>query len=343
MKVGILNVTGYAGIELARLLARHPNVTLHAITGRSEAGKALDDVFQSLTGMDVPILPELPDDVEFVFSGLPHKASAEALLPFIDRGIPVVDIAADFRLHDPADYQRWYGIDPPRPDLLATAIYGLTEIRRAEIAGATLVANPGCYPTAALLAVIPAIAAGIAKPDLIVDAKSGISGGGRSLALTNHYSEVNENVTPYSLSGHRHLPEIVQELAAITEATPTVTFIPHLVPMTRGILASCYLPLADTVEADPAALERRVIELYHDWYDREPFVFVTKAPPSTKATYGSNRALIHPRVDARARRLLVFAAIDNLVKGASGQAIQNMNVMLGWPEPLGLDGLPVYP
>ncbi|MCS6802217.1 MAG: N-acetyl-gamma-glutamyl-phosphate reductase [Chloroflexota bacterium] len=343
MNVGILNVTGYAGLELARLLARHPHVTLHAVTGRSDAGKALDEVFQSLTGLDLPIVSELPDDVEFVFSGLPHKASAEALLPFIDRGIPVVDLAADFRLHDPAEYQRWYNVAPPRPALLAQAVYGLTEIHRAEIAGARLVANPGCYPTAALLAVIPAIAAGIAKPDVIVDAKSGISGGGRSLALANHYSEVNENVTPYSVSGHRHLPEIVQELAALTASPPAVTFIPHLVPMTRGILASCYLPLADTVEEDPPALQRRVTDLYHDWYDREPFVFVSKTPPSTKATYGSNRALLYPVVDARARRLVVFSAIDNLVKGASGQAIQNMNVMLGWPETLGLEGLPVYP
>ena len=343
MKVGVLNVTGYAGVELARLLARHPHVTLHAVTGRSEVGKTLDDVFQSLTGLDLPIRAELPDDVEFVFSGLPHKASAEALLPFIERGIPVVDIAADFRLRDPAEYQRWYGVEAPRPALLAEAVYGLTEFRRAEIAASKLVANPGCYPTAALLAVIPAVAAGIAKPDVIVDAKSGISGGGRSLALANHYSEVNENVTPYGLSGHRHLPEMVQELAALTEATPTVTFIPHLVPMTRGILATCYLPLPDAIEEDPALLQRRVTDLYHEWYDDEPFVFVTKAPPSTKATAGSNRALIYPKVDAGARRLVVFGAIDNLVKGASGQAVQNMNVMLGWPETLGLDVLPVYP
>ncbi|MFN8535792.1 MAG: N-acetyl-gamma-glutamyl-phosphate reductase [Dehalococcoidia bacterium] len=343
MKVGVLNVTGYAGIELARLLAHHPNVTVHAVTGRSEAGKALDDVFQSLSGLDLPIVPELPEDVEFVFSGLPHKASAEALIPFVDRGVPVVDIAADFRLRDPAEYHRWYGVEAPRPSLLAEAVYGLTEIRRKEIARSKLVANPGCYPTAALLAVIPAVAAGIARPDVIVDAKSGISGGGRSLALTNHYSEVNENVTPYGLSGHRHLPEIVQELAAVTEATPTVTFIPHLVPMTRGILASCYLPLADTVEEDPALLQRHVTDLYRDWYDAEPFVFVTKTPPSTKATYGSNRALVHPKVDPYARRLLVFGAIDNLVKGASGQAIQNMNLMMGWPETLGIEGFPVYP
>jgi N-acetyl-gamma-glutamyl-phosphate reductase len=343
MKVGILNVTGYAGVELARILARHPNVTIHAVTGRSEAGKALDDVFHSLLGLDLPITSELPDDVEFVFSGLPHKASAEALIPFIDRGVPVVDIAADFRLHDAAEYQRWYGVEAPRPELLGDAVYGLTEIRRKEIQSSKLVANPGCYPTAALLAVIPAIAAGLAKPDVIVDAKSGISGGGRSLALTNHYSEVNENVTPYGLGGHRHLPEIVQELAALTEATPTVSFIPHLTPMTRGILASCYLPLADEVEEDPNRLQARVAEIYHEFYRDEPFTLVSKAPPSTKATYGSNRALVFPKVDGRARRLMAFGAIDNLVKGASGQAVQNMNAMLGWPETLGLDFFPVYP
>ncbi|MCL6648928.1 MAG: N-acetyl-gamma-glutamyl-phosphate reductase [Chloroflexi bacterium] len=343
MKVGVLNVTGYAGVELARLLSRHPEVRALAVTGRSEVGKRLDEVFPSLSGLDLPILPTLPEDVEVVFSGLPHKASAEALLPFIDRGVPVIDLAADFRLRDPAEYQRWYQVTPPRPELLAEAVYGLTELHRNRIAGARLVANPGCYPTAALLAVLPAVAGGLVKPDLIVDAKSGISGGGRSLSLANHYSEVNENVAPYGLAGHRHLPEIIQELVPFAEATPTVTFIPHLVPMTRGILASCYLPLADTVEADPLRLQSQVTDLYHAWYDKEPFVFVTTGPPATKATFGSNRALVYPTVDGRARRLLVFAAIDNLVKGAAGQAIQNLNVMCGWPETLGLDLLPVYP
>ncbi len=343
MKVGILNVTGYAGIELARLLSRHPNVEIAAVTGRSEAGKDLPGVFQHLIGLDIPITESLPDSVEFVFSGLPHKASAEALLPFIDSGVPVVDIAADFRLRDADEFRRWYNVEPPRPGLLPGAVYGLTEIRRREVANSKIVANPGCYPTAALLAAIPAVSSGLAEPDVIVDAKSGISGGGRSLTLTNHYSEVNENVNPYSLGGHRHLPEIEQELAAVSGAKPRITFIPHLVPMTRGILASCYLPFADSAPEDPVRLQTLVTEAYNDCYHGEPFVKVTPTAPLTKATYGSNRCLVHPKVDARARRLMVFSALDNLVKGASGQAIQNMNVMMGWPETTGLDFFPVYP
>ncbi|MCS7002327.1 MAG: N-acetyl-gamma-glutamyl-phosphate reductase, partial [Dehalococcoidia bacterium] len=294
--------------------------------------------------VDAPIAAELPDDCEFVISCLPHKASAEALLPWIDRGVPVIDVAADFRLRDPATYQQWYDTAPPRPELLPTAVYGLTETKRAAIRGAAIVANPGCFPTAALLAILPAVQLGFAQPDVIVDAKTGVSGGGRSLTLANHFSEVNENLAPYSVTGHRHLPEIVQELAEATTTPPRVTFIPHLAPMTRGILATCYLPLADRyADSDPTALQAQITACYQEFYAAGPFVLVTRRPPATKATYGSNRCLLTPTVDARARRLVVFGALDNLIKGAAGQAVQNLNVMLDWPETMGLDLLPVYP
>jgi N-acetyl-gamma-glutamyl-phosphate reductase len=342
MRVGILNVTGYAGLELIRLLAWHPELQIVAVTGRSQAGKTLaevfpfSDLFPNGELSQMTITEEILASVDIVFSGLPHKASAEALLPFIQDGVPVVDIAADFRLRDPETYKEWYQ-DHPCAEYLENAVYGLTELHREEVRQAKIVANPGCYPTGAILGLAPAVAEGIVAPSVIVDAKSGISGGGRSLTLTNHFSEVNESVEAYALTGHRHMPEIVQELSAAADADVQVTFVPHLIPMTRGILATCYATL------DGPTTQHAVDELYQARYGGEPFVQVLPVSPKTKWTYGSNHCLIHPVVHERTGHLIVTTAIDNLVKGASGQALQNANAMLGLPETMGLETKPLYP
>ncbi len=336
MKVGIINVTGYTGVELARLLFQHPEVELASVTGRSAAGRKLEEVFPHLTGIDLTIEAE-PGDVELVFSAMPHKESAKEVIPLLERGIKVVDISADFRLKDASEYERWYGFTHPAPKLLKEAVYGLPELYRSKIASAKLVANPGCYPTGAILALAPAVKASVIEPNIIIDSKSGVSGTGRTLSLLSHFSEANEDVSAYALEGHRHLPEIVQELKLLNPQTPSVTFVPHLVPMTRGILTTCYARLAS------GKSEKKLKELYLDFYKDEPFVRVASSPPHTKYTWGSNFCLVYPTIDHRTGRLVVISCIDNLVKGASGQAIQNMNLMLGLPETSGLQALSVFP
>jgi N-acetyl-gamma-glutamyl-phosphate reductase len=338
MKIGIINVTGYAGVELARLLSQHPKVELASVTGRSAAGQSLGEVFPHLAGIDLTIKARL-DDVELVFSAMPHKESAEEIIPLLEKGIKVVDISADFRLKDASQYQQWYGFSHPAPRLLKEAAYGLPELHRAEISSAQLAANPGCYPTGAILALAPAVKAKLITADVVIDSKSGVSGAGRSLSLPTHYSEANEDAAAYALEGHRHLPEITQELGQLCPDKPiAVTFVPHLIPMTRGILTTCYATLA----SGKKGIEE-IRKLYLDFYKDEPFVRVTDSPPHTKQTSGSNLCLVYPTVDQRTGKLVVISAIDNLVKGAAGQAIQNMNLMLGLPETMGLEALPVYP
>ena len=248
MKVGIINVTGYSGSELARILRRHPEVEIASVTGRSAAGQKLGEVFPHLESLDLTIEPELSGSLDLVFSALPHKASAEACIPVLDQGVKVVDISADFRLKHADEYEEWYGVEHQKPSLLEEAVYGLTELHRDEIRQARLVANPGCYPTSAILGLAPAVEAGIISPDIIVSSLSGVSGGGRSLVMTNHFSEVNENAFAYAVNGHRHLPEITQELDPLAEQPVRVTFQVHLIPMTRGIFSSCYAPLANPGE-----------------------------------------------------------------------------------------------
>jgi len=337
MKVGIINVTGYTGVELARLLYQHPEVKLTSVTGRSAAGQKLGAVFPHLAGLELTISAEL-GDVELVFSAMPHKESAKEVIPLLGKGIKVVDISADFRLKDSSQYKQWYGFTHPAPRLLGEAVYGLTELYRAKIASSQLVANPGCYPTGAILALAPAVKAEIIEPDIIIDSKSGVSGAGRSLNLQTHFSEANEDVSAYALEGHRHLPEITQELKLLSgEKSLAVSFVPHLVPMTRGILTTCYAPLVSGKK------EKQLKELYLDFYKDEPFVRVVDFPPHTKHTLGSNFCLIYPTVDQRAGKLIVISVIDNLVKGGSGQAVQNMNLMLGLPETTGLGAPAIYP
>jgi N-acetyl-gamma-glutamyl-phosphate reductase len=338
LKVGIINVTGYAGVELARLLYRHPKVELSSVTGRSAAGQKLADVFPHLAEIEMVVSGEL-GEVDLAFSAMPHRSSAEVILPLIERGIRVIDLSADFRLRDEKEYPKWYDFDHPDAKLLRKAVYGLPEIHRAEIAKAALVSVPGCYPTGALLALAPAVKEGIIHTDIIIDSKSGVSGAGRTLNLGTHYTEAVDNVRAYSVHGHRHLPEIVQELEALSSVSVSVTFLPHLVPMARGILSSCYAMLKEGTVAG----KNEVAALYSDYYKNEPFVRVVDKPPESKQTWGSNLCLVYPVVDIRSGRLIVISCIDNLVKGAAGQAIQNMNIMFGFSEAEGLEALPVYP
>jgi len=343
MKVGIINVTGYTGAELARLLYQHPEVELASVTGRSAAGQKLGKVFPHLASIDLTIEAEV-GDVELVFSAMPHKESVTEVIPLLSRGIKVVDISADFRLKDAAEYERWYGFSHPAPHLLAQAVYGLTELHRSQVASAQLVANPGCYPTGAILALAPAVKARLIEPDIIIDSKSGVSGAGRTLSLQTHFSEANEDVTAYALEGHRHLPEITQELKRLwPEKSLSVTFVPHLVPMTRGILTTGYAPLTSGKITTGKKGEEELRQLYLDFYKDEPFVRVVDSPPHTKHTSGNNLCLVYPTIDHRAGRLVVISCIDNLIKGAGGQAIQNMNLMLGLPETTGLGALGIYP
>jgi N-acetyl-gamma-glutamyl-phosphate reductase len=326
-RVGIINVTGYVGSELARYLKQHPHVELVAVTGRSAAGKRLPEVFPHLTGLDLTIQAEL-GDVELAFSAMPHKESALVVAPLLEHGLKVIDLSADFRLKDAGQYPAWYDFQHPQPGLLTDTVYGLTELHRREIAETPL--------TATVLALAPLVKAGLIGGEIIVDAKTGVSGAGRGLKLAGHFAEANEDTTAYALEGHRHLPEIIQELTALGEE-PLVTFVPHLVPMTRGILATCYATPKEPKD------QEELRWLYRDFYKDEPFVHVAEVPPHTKQTWGSNLCLIYPTVDARTGRLVIISCLDNLGKGAAGQAVQNMNLMLGFPEIAGLDMPAVYP
>ena len=336
--VGVLNVTGYAGAELARILARHPAVDLVEVTGRSAAGEPLARSFAHLAELGMTIGDHV-EEAEICFSALPHHASAEAAAELLSEGRKVIDISADYRLHDEDVYRTWYG-EHPAPSYLDEAVYGLPELHGADVKAARLVANPGCYPTASILALAP-VAACI-EPDVIVDAKSGISGAGRSFSLSvNHYSEINESCQPYGLEGHRHQPEIAQELNELRAKAGLdpvqLTFVPHLVPMTRGILATCYARLTRPLSAEEVMAE------YRSFYRDQPFVRVVEQPPATKHVWGSNFCFICPTLSPQTGRLVVTACLDNLVKGAAGQAVQNMNLMLGLDETLGLEALPIYP
>ena len=264
------------------------------------------------------------------------------VIPLLEQGTKVIDLSADFRLKNPNDYEFWYKTKHPCPEYLKSSVYGLTELHRLEIGNAQLIGNPGCYPTAAILGLYPAVKEGIIGPDLIIDAKSGVSGAGRSANLGTQFSEVNENLYAYSVNGHRHFPEIVQELSLSTERL-IPTFLTHLIPMTRGIMVTSYANIKEGMFKSTELAMEGIQEIYREFYHNEPFVNVVQNPPQTKETWGNNRCLVYTTVDERANRLIVISCIDNLVKGAAGQAVQNMNLMQGYPEVMGLDSLAVYP
>ena len=321
---------------MLRLLRRHPVFELVEVTARSEAGRRVDDVFPQLAGTDLAFSEQV-ERAELVFAALPDDAAVACVPDYLGAGRRVVDLSAGFRLRNRALYPRWYGYEHPAPALLEAAVYGLAEWARAELPDAQLVAAPGCYPTAALLPLAPLLAAGLIEPDVIVDAKSGLSGAGRTLRLGSHYSEANEDVSAYGLGGHRHLPEIRQQLERVTGAPVRVTFTPHLVPMTRGILATCYTtPRPGVTLGDARAA-------LADAYAAAPCVRVAEQPSHTKWTLGANLCYITAAQEADGERLILVSALDNLVKGAAGQAIQCANLMYGLEETAGLPCEGVYP
>jgi len=340
LSVGIAGASGYTGAELLRLCATHPRFDVKAATGDSRAGTRAKDVYPSLAAA-YPDLTFGPldlaafDGLDLVFLALPHGRSQELVPDLRKRVGTVVDLAADFRLKDAALYPRWYGEEHTAPELLAEAAYGIPELFRDGLAGATLVAAAGCYVTSAALALAPLVKAGMVEPGgIVVDAASGVSGAGKALKATTQFGAANEDFTAYGLLDHRHTPEIEQ---AIGTGDGTVLFTPHLAPMTRGLLATCYARQATTTtNADPLGVLR-------DHYASEPFVVVTDASPSTKATAGSNTAHVTARYDERTGWVIAICALDNLVKGASGQAVQCANVALGIDETAGLPTVGLYP
>jgi N-acetyl-gamma-glutamyl-phosphate reductase len=342
MKVGIVGASGYTGAELLRLLAGHPAFEVTIATAHSHAGQAVGAHTLSLAAAYPGFVYEENDlsrldGLDLVFCALPHGES-QAIVPQLRGRVgTIVDLAADFRLRDPSLYPQWYGEAHRAPELLADAVYGLPELFRATLPGATLVAAAGCYPTAAGLALAPLVRNGLVEPDgIIVDAASGVSGAGRGLRDSLHFGTVDENFVAYGLLTHRHTPEMEQILGT------QVLFTPHLAPMVRGILATCYSRPATTKDGGDLT-SRTVMDLFHETYDEEPFVVVTDDPPSTKATSGSNTAHVGARVDPRTGWVITLCALDNLVKGASGQAIQCANAALGLVETTGLPVAGMYP
>ncbi len=344
LNVGIVGATGYVGEELVRILCRHPQVKEITAASRDFTGCTLDQVFPHLRGYAEPEilgldrLPELIDRSDVVFLALPHGVSAPVARDVLRQGKKVIDIAADFRLPDAALYEEWYKAPHGAPELLAEAVYGLPELFRSKISGARLVANPGCYPTSALLALAPLLKKGLVDGStLIIDSKSGVSGSGRALALGSLFSECSGNMKAYGVGTHRHTPEIATYAGILAEKSVDVIFTPHLIPVTRGILSTVYARLKDSMDASTLR------QVYEDFYAGEEFVQVARdgEMPETKWVLGTNRCFLGAAVNQG--RAIIVSVIDNLVKGAAGQAVQNMNILFGLPETTGLEHPGLYP
>ncbi len=343
LRIGILGASGYTGAELLRLLGGHPGAEIRLLTADRQAGRPLSEIFPHLGGLDLPVPVKMEEadwsKLDLVFCCLPHGTTQEVIAG-LPRGLKVVDLSADFRLADIESYALWYGHPHRAPELQRDAVYGLTELAREAVARARLVANPGCYPTSAQLPLVPLIEAGaVSCEDIVIDAKSGVTGAGRDAKQQNLFAEVAEGVHAYGVAGHRHAPEIEQGLARAAGRPVTVSFTPHLMPMSRGILSSIYVRLADGASA---ADLRRTLEAR---YAGEAFVRVLPEgqSPATRHVRGSNHCLIAVFADRVPGRAILVSVIDNLVKGASGQAVQNMNLMLGFPETMGLEQVALFP
>ena len=343
IKAAIVGGTGYTGVELLRLLAAHPEVELAAITSRSEAGQAVADMFPNLRGhVDLTFCE--PDraglnDCDVVFFATPNGIAMQHTPALLEAGVRVIDLAADFRLKDPTVWEKWYGQSHACPELLEEAVYGLPEINRAAIAKARLVANPGCYPTAVQLGFLPLVEGGLVDASrLIADAKSGVSGAGRKATVGTLLGEASESFKAYAVSGHRHLPEITQGLQGLTDSSVGLIFVPHLTPMIRGIHATLYAELNTDDSGD-------LQQLYETRYQTEPFVDVLPAGshPETRSVRGANTCRLSVHRPQGGNTLVVLSVIDNLVKGAAGQAVQNMNIMFGQNEMAGLDNIALLP
>jgi N-acetyl-gamma-glutamyl-phosphate reductase len=344
LKVAVVGASGYTGIELLRILYCHPEVAVTCVTSERSAGKTVADIFPSVRDRYTQVLENLEpvrvaDKADFIFTALPHKAAMEVVPTFLRLGKKVVDLSADYRFRDPGVYAEWY--EPHmNPDILVKAVYGLPEIRRDAIAEASLVGNPGCYPTSIILGLAPLLREGLLDlSSLIADSKSAVSGAGRGAKVDTLFCEVNEGFKAYAVAGHRHTPEIEQELSLLAGEQLKISFTPHLIPMDRGILSTMYGRLLKDCSTN------QLLQLYRTHYENEGFVRILPegAFPSTSHVRGSNFCDIGLTVDKRTGRVVVVSAIDNLVKGASGQAVQNMNILNGFPENLGLESLPLFP
>ena len=347
VRVAIVGSTGYGGVELIRLLLNHPNVTITSVISASSAGAPIADGYphlhevmcDTLDGVDVE---EMRRKADVVFTATPSGVSGQLVPKLLEAGLAVIDLSGDFRIKDGELYTTWYKHAAPPEEWLAEAKYGLCELypERGYAEGRKFISNPGCYPTATLLGLIPALQAGWIQPDsLIIDAKSGVSGAGRGVNLGVHYAEINENFKAYKVNKHQHIPEIEQVLSEVAQQPVTVTFTTHLAPMTRGIMCTMYATLAGTY------IEEDFISLYQEYYARRRFVRIRPQGqwPATKEVFGSNFCDIGFAVDRRTKRVTIISVIDNVVKGAAGQAIQNLNHMMGWDEATGLMLTPVYP
>ena len=345
VRVAICGGSGYTGSELLRILSQHSGVEVNAVTSEKSAGKRVTDLFPHLVKYSGLIYGPMEKDrllskADIFFMALPHAASQEAVDFFFQKGKRVIDLSADYRLSDPTIYEEWYKTPHHYPNTLKRAVYGLPELYRKAIKKARLIANPGCYPTSALLALYPALKAGLIDPEsIIVDSKSGTSGAGRKADVAVSFCEVNEGFKAYGVGVHRHTPEIEQELSNIASRAVMIDFTPHLVPMDRGIVTTAYAKLTKKISTG------KIVELYNRKYVKEPFVRVLEEGfyPNAKHVRGSNYCFIGIKVNERTNTLVMASTIDNLVKGASGQAVQNMNIMLGFEETTALEGLALCP
>jgi len=345
MKVGIIGANGYGGVELIRLLKQHPFVDIQLLVSHSTSGTNIKELYPHLSSileMDLAQVDvdQIAEKVEVVFISTPPGISKDLVPQFSQKRIACIDLSGDHRLKDPELYSQWYQKEPATLNILNQTVYGLSEINKEQIKDANLIANPGCYPTAALLGILPAVKQGWAKPDsIIIDGKTGVSGAGRKNSLSTHFSEVNENVKAYKLGTHQHIPEMEQLIQSFSGKPTNITFSAHLVPMTRGIMCTLYADLHEPVSSET------VTDYYQTFYEHHPFVRVREANdlPKTKEVNGSNYCDIGVHCDVRTNRITVVSVIDNLVKGAAGQAIQNMNLLNGWDETTGLTNAPVYP
>ncbi|PYI51191.1 N-acetyl-gamma-glutamyl-phosphate reductase [Paenibacillus flagellatus] len=345
LRAAIVGSTGYGGVELIRLLLQHPNVEIASVVSSSNAGALYAEGYPHLTEIVTDRLeaidPEaMKSKADVVFLATPHGVSTELTPKLIEAGLKVIDVSGDLRLKRGDVYEKWYKHKPAAPEYLERAVYGLCEVFGDDVRGADLIANPGCFPTATALGLVPLLAERWIDPSTIIsDAKTGVSGAGRGLGLTHHYSEINENTLAYKVNRHQHTPEIEQTLSRIADEEVTMTFTTHLLPMTRGILVTSYAKL------NAARTDEEVLDLFRKYYEGRRFVRIRPAGklPATKEVYGSNYCDIGVSVDERTNRVTVISVIDNLVKGAAGQAVQNLNLMMGWDEGMGLAFTPVYP
>jgi len=345
IKAGVIGATGYAGQELVRILYNHPEVEIKVLSSKNHNNQAYESIYANFNKIcelkcEENELETLSDQLDIVFLSLPHGETSKLLTDTILKNVKVIDLSADYRLKSGELYEDWYNIKHNNKDLLNQAIYGLSEWKKKEISESRLIANPGCYPTCALLCLLPLIKEGIMEEDnIIIDAKSGVSGAGRSLNLTTHFSECNESVKAYNVTSHRHTPEIEQQLSEINGNEISVTFTPHLVPMNRGILCTSYGNLKNSFSYN------EIKQIYEKYYQNEFFIRLAKKGvfPETKWVKGSNYCDIGFTLNKSARKIIVIGAIDNLVKGAAGQAVQNMNLMFNFEENMGLKSIPMFP